>query len=192
MARMTWGDGTGRYLTRIAGIGSHVGPLMDQWVDIAVEDNRKGVLLGTGGDDQPLARVTYRLGLTQARVSARGGANMGLTVGSFKGLDAHRNGNLTSAEYRKLSGPPTAPRGPNSRAITNYHGKVSHTPGMDRWEVETAWLDIVTAKGKPFWQYILDGTPTMPARDLRGLRKWGRDKIGAATSAFVKAFISGK
>lgn len=178
-------------LARIAGAGQHAGPLMDQWADIATEDNRKGVLLGTGGDDQPLARVTYRLGLTQARVKARGGAAMGLTVGSFKGIDGHRNGNLTSAEYRKLSGPPLAPRGQQSRSIANYFGKISHSPAMTHWEVETAWLDIVNAKGVPFFHYLLDGTTGMPARDLRGLRAWGRSMRDKALSQWIDGLLSG-
>ena len=89
-------------------------PLMVSWMGLIDSQNRRGVMAGIDADGVPMIPVTYRpapygkLG----KVRRRG-------RGEFAGLGAHNFGNLSSREYRLLDGPPLAPRGTNSRVITN-------------------------------------------------------------------------
>src|SRR5215217_4992333 len=87
-------------------------PLLEDWREILVEDGRKGILAGQDRDGNALKPVTYRNGQAR-RTAARRGNKFGTTTGTPKPsgpLASGLHGNLTTAEYRKLTGPPLAPR----------------------------------------------------------------------------------
>ena len=95
-------------------------PLMEDWERRIVADNRRGILQDrTDKHGTPLAKVTYRpLKNTPAKPWTK--RQQAAAVGT-------NNNNLTSAQYRRLAGPPLAPRGAMSRVITNLytgHGRM--------------------------------------------------------------------
>jgi len=147
-------------------------PLMLSWMRTIDDDNRKGVLAGLDRDGNPLKPVTYRpkpvKELTRGqRLNQKKNARKGF----FAGLGVYSTGvlpnnNLTSAEYRRLDGPPLAPRRQFSRVITNLktgYGRESSSS----WYALGYWDEVVTPKGKPFLHYLF------AARDLRGVRPDG-------------------
>lgn len=173
-------------------------PLMASWMRAIDEDNRKGVLAGTDKDGNPMTPVTYRPKPgAKGRLTAaqRNDPKKGARRGAFAGLGAHpagTNNNLTSAEYRRLAGPPLAPRGAFSRVITNLRlrfGRVSATA----WEAVGYWDEVVSAKGVAFLRYHFDGASgggpkrnvTLPRRDLRGVRPGGREKARRSLRAWI-------
>jgi hypothetical protein len=66
-------------------------PLMQEWEQILVEDNRKGVLEGTDGFDQPAPELVYRFGAGQA-TAARSGVGFGTAAKRFKGFSGYTGG----------------------------------------------------------------------------------------------------
>jgi hypothetical protein len=175
MATFSW-DGFGK-LTAVLGklADPDATPLMEEWERIIVEDNRKGVLAGTDKDGKSMDPVTYRPKGKAARVGARQRNN---ARGVFAGMGIHASGlnnNLTSSEYRKLNGPPLAPRRANSRVITNLFTQHGRDPGADNaWFAEGAWVEVEDTKGRPFLQYLFK------KRDLRGVRPWGMKEAAKA------------
>lgn len=183
--------GLDRIQARLSRLGSlstaDVAPLGQRLERIMHEDNRKGVLEGTNKDGQPLKSVTYRPkpeGRTAfpghnggaQPTKARSGGAFGLPSGAFKGpksathAGTARNGNLTSAQYRRLDGPPLAPRYDKSRVITNYTTVSDAPPGG--WDGHTLtvvgfWAEVVDVQGRPFLPRAFR------VRDLRGVRPWG-------------------
>lgn len=172
-------------------------PLMASWMRIIDEDNRKGVMAGLDKDGNPMAPVTYRprpaaLKTTKAQ---RNNPGKGVRRGAFAGLGSHpagANNNLSSSEYRRLAGPPLAPRGPFSRVITNLRlrfGRLS----SGTWEAVGYWDEVVNRKGRRFLHYHFDGatgggksrTVVLPRRDLRGVRPEGRLKAMRAMKAWA-------
>jgi hypothetical protein len=158
-----------------------IGALMD-------DDNRKGVLAGTDGANQPLAPVTYRpVSAKTGKPTKKGIAltvaqRLGQSPGKGRGRSSrigsgteHVNNNLTTAEYRLLGGPPLAPRKQFSRVITNYTQKpvqVSDTV----WEVVGSWVNVLSRKGVPFLTFHFNGVG-QKRRDLRGIRPSGISAI---------------
>ena len=166
-------------LRAVAQIGkAELTPLLEQWEDVIVEDNRKGVLAGRDKDDQPMAPVTYRTGAVKTKVNARSGGKFGSVAGSFKGGS---NGNLSPAQYRRLTGPPTAPRGEDSRVITNLVTRHGRRGAI--YFAEGKWDNVVDAHGKPFLAYMFK------RRNLKGVRPWGRAKAKALALAFIRDLI---
>jgi hypothetical protein len=150
-------------------------PLMLSWMRIIDDDNRTGVMAGVDKDGVPLAPVTYR---------PRGAPKRHLRrkVGAYNPGAA---GNLTSAEYRRLGGPPLAPRGTASRVITNLLTGYEGPPtGAPTWAAIGYWEGVVSVKGNPFLRYHFTGTAKLPRRDLRGLRPAGRTKAVTALRAW--------
>jgi hypothetical protein len=144
-------------------------PLMETWESIIDEDNRKGVLEArTDWRDQPLKPVTYRPKAPVRRVTARQRNHARGEVAGFGPLASGLHGNLTTAEYRALDGPPMAPRGEHSRVITNLLTQHGRDPASDyAWFAMGAWAEVVDVRGVPF----LDRA--FATRDLAGLRAWG-------------------
>lgn len=180
-------DALSRKLQRLA--DPDATPLMVAWQKILVEDNRKGVLEGRDMDDAPFPPLKYRGGAAAPTKGRKGKAHGTVAIGAHNpGIGA----NLTNAEYRKLTGPRLAPRGENSRIITNYMTK----PGRDvgdrfRWYAAGAWLHVVNRKGEEFLDYHFDGMGKNPRYDLRGLRAWGQKLAREALKQWVDKLLAG-
>ena len=95
-------------------------PLYGTWMRIIDDDNRNGVLAGKDKNGNAMAPVTYRPKLKPAQkpvkltIEQRLGQNANVKRGRFAAFGSTANAannNLTSAEYRLLSGPPLAPAG---------------------------------------------------------------------------------
>jgi hypothetical protein len=170
--------------------------LMLTWERILERSNREGILAGTDGQGNPLQPVTYRpklkagekpLQLTaEQRLGRRANAIRGQFAGYGKaGGGLQKNNNLTSAEYRKLAGPPLAPRRQFSRAITNFKTDWAQLPS-GTWQVTYWWEDVVSTKGVSFLKYHFEGTKKLPKRDLRGLRPKGKQEAQLAAREWMK------
>jgi hypothetical protein len=152
-------------------------PLMLSWMQIIESDNRQGVMAGIDKDGVPMAPVTYRpRGAPKRHLRRKVGAyNPGV------------GGNLSSSEYRRLGGPPLAPRGTGSRVITNL--LTGHGREGDQWYALGYWEGVVSPKGNPFLRYHFTGAGRLPRRDLRGLRPTGRAKALTALTAWARGEI---
>ncbi len=166
--------------------------LLEQVELTIVEDNRRGVLAGLDKDGNRMASVTYRTGISAAKPRARGAAKgFGTTIGVAKGFGPTAgglHGNLSPAEYKKLTGPPLAPRGDQSRVIANLetgHGQ----DGEGRWLVIARWNDVVTAKGRKILPAHFNGAGRLPRRDLSGVRPWGMDLAAKKARAFLRGLL---
>lgn len=156
-------------------------PLMATWMRIIDDDNRRGILAGLDMNGNPMVPVTYRPGkagtkpltveqrLGQAPNSKRG------RYAAFGSVANAPNNNLTSSQYRLLTGPPLAPRGQFSRVITNLLTDYDDSNrSRGRWEAWGYWDGVVSVKGVSFLKFHFDGEGHLPIRDLRGLRPAGR------------------
>lgn len=134
------------------------------------DDHVHAVLEGRGGDGAPLKPTTYR-GSTVAK-PRRKRQSLATVRGGIQpyqaGSDA-MNGNLTTSEYRKLAGPPLAPRGVSSRVVRNFVTR-SGLRSDGTWFAEGTVIDMEDRKGRPFLHFHFDGAGRLPKRDLRGLR----------------------
>ncbi len=167
--------------------------LMISWQIIIREDNRKGVLAGTDKDGVDMARVTYRpkapkgsfllnpnaKDLGHLRNGAKPRQMRNLVFAGFGDHAAGTNNNLDASQYRRLDGPPLAPRKQFSRVITNLLTGYSRL-GLRMWSAFGYWDEVVDKKGRPFLHYLFDGGARCPARDLRGVRPEGVEKARAA------------
>ncbi len=169
-------------------------PLMTAWMDIIRADNREGILAGTDKNGMPMVGVKYRPDpkADLIRIRSKGAVNLRLGQHAsrkhdlaFGGMGPHISGwnnNLTSREYRRLSGPPLAPRGVFSRVITNLLTAYSRTDAK-RWEAFGYWDQVVGVDGRPFLHHHFEGGLHLPIRDLRGVRplgvKYARDAARA-------------
>ena len=162
-------------------------PLIARTIIVMGQDNRKGVLAGLDKDGRPMDPVTYRPVAKAAKLtdSQRNTANRKARKGGFGGLGpmaAGLHNNLSSAEYRKLGGPPLAPRGAFSRVITNYMLAPFYN-GILTFGVIGTWQEVVNAERKRFLHHLFK------KRDLRGVRpdamrelrrsfvNWAKDEI---------------
>lgn len=171
--------------------------LGEAWGKIIDDDNRRGVLAGLDRYGNPMAPVTYRPRPPgPGRLAGRQKNNPAKAArrGHFAGFGPHAaglNNNLTSAEYRRLGGPPLAPRGAFSRVITNLKIRFGR---QGAWKFLTVgyWDEVVSTKGVPFLMAHFTGKRTgrgrrtrLPVRDLRGLRPEGRKKAFTALKAWA-------
>jgi hypothetical protein len=130
-------------------------PLMKSWEDILQEDNTRAAMAGLDGEGVRMdtyAPVTYR--------------PKAVKLIDYKIL---ANNNLTSSHYRSLAGPPLAPRGMQSRIVTNYR-TASAELSDGRWTAIGAWEDVLSTTGVSFLRYHFTGSGALPVRDLRGIR----------------------
>lgn len=189
-------SGLDRLIDKVRTLGDlsedKVEPLMLSWRLIIEEDNRKGVLAGLDKDGAPMAPVTYRPVASEGKKPAkltpaqRNGVAPRRKRGVFAGHGPYASGlhnNLTTAEYRKLSGPPLAPRGAFSRVITNLvTGYEQLSGGM--WSAYGMWNEVVSVRGIAFLKYHFDGVG-QKVRDLRGVRPEGREKARKSAVAWM-------
>lgn len=164
----------------------NVRPLLDELGRTIVEDNRAGVLSGLDKDDKPMRPLRYRKGRSKP-TAYRAPSQFGI------GRRTLRNDNLTTAEYRKLTGPRLAPRRAESRVIRNLKLQVPtlhRKPTGAEWIVSAAWIDIKTPEGADLLRYHFD--PSNPALfyDLRGVRPRGMRKARELAIRFMRAIIS--
>ncbi len=182
----------GRLQSRLQGfVHADPAPLLAQWRVIIEEDNRKGVLAGLDKDGYPMPPVTYR---PKPPAMKWGKAKQ---AKHLKGATSPTHNNLTPAQYRRLSGPPLAPRGIHSRVITNLLTGSGWDSAEGVYFAEGAWFDVVSTKGVPFLEAHFTGAWTgrnhatkLPRRDLRGVRPWGRQQALAALVAWGKSLVS--
>jgi hypothetical protein len=174
-------------------------PLMVTWSRIIDEDNKRGVLAGLDKNGNPMRPVTYRpIGHAQKKLSPnqRNLVAAKKRRGKYAGIGNHpagENNNLTSAEYRRLTGPPLAPRGAFSRVITNFLTRFGRLAN-GTWEAVGYWNEVVSKDGVAFLKYHFNGANLkrggrLPQRDLRGLRPEAQDKARKAARAWMLDII---
>ncbi|HMF38319.1 MAG TPA: hypothetical protein VKF17_16870 [Isosphaeraceae bacterium] len=196
-----------RRLAAIEHVMDHAGDLMEHWERLVEEGNRRGVLVDqTDKDGGSLLAVTYRPTAAQKRAiyagtakpqkltaSQRLGQNPRLPRGAFYGIGDHQSGtnnNLTSSEYRRLTGPPLAPRGQFSRVITNFETSSFQIEEHGSWLVVGGWREVVSRTGYHFLPHLFDGDPPQPgSRDLRGVRPKDIEKIRATILPWAKLIV---
>ena len=198
-------DGTHAFVASLSTVNNYIGSLMQSWAKVLIEDNRKGVLAGLDKDDKPVASTIYRNSFAQAgydrptyvkfvpnpfgpvawKVNVSGTHDPGYKPGT--------TANLTTKQYKSLSGPPLAPRGMASRIISNY--KIEAVDGTGgEFGVEGGWDDVVSKKGVEFLPFHFSGNvvsstsaplfgvigvgrgKNLARRDMAGLRAWGRSR----------------
>lgn len=163
--------------------------LMVSWMQLIKDDNRRGVLAGLNKDGNLMAPVTYRPAIpkwdTRINIRAKSSAKFrnnqdprkmhDLKFAGFGVHPAGLNNNLDSYQYRRLTGPPLAPREQFSRVITNL--LTAYMPlkpdGRNYWTAWGYWDEVVDEDGNPFLHYHFDGGSNLPVRDLRGVRPEG-------------------
>ena len=194
-----------RRLAQITNIIDHAGDLMEHWERLMEEGNRRGVLNGTDKAGNAMAPVFYRPSRAQQRAIYAGVAKpVKLTVsqrlgqqprkmrGEFYGIGSHQSGvnnNLTSSEYRKLDGPPLAPRRQFSRVITNFKATSFQPEEHGYWMVVGSWREVVSAKKVHFLPFHFNGDGNLPVRDLRGVRPDDIRKMRASILPWAKLTI---
>jgi hypothetical protein len=154
--------------------------LMAKWMTILKEDNIRGVMAGVDGQDRPMLPVKYRTGQpSPVKKRNRFSKGIGLPLAHRPGVPSRNspvldlsNDNLTTAQYKKLKGPPLAPRGKGSRVIRNYVTRFGHDG--KKWFAEGAWINVLSVKSRPFLLAHFEGKNRLPKRDLRGIRAWGK------------------
>lgn len=146
--------------------------LLETWEKIIVEDNRRGILAGTDKNGNLMTPVTYRP--KPESVSKWGKSRQRKLIGA---ATAPEHNNLTSAQYRRLSGPSLAPRSAYSRVITNLATGHGYDPISRVYFAEAVWFDVVSRNGIYFLPYHFNGGGRLPVRDLRGVRPWGKQRV---------------
>ena len=212
--------GTAVFAARLATIEHYIGDLMNSWGKVLVEDNRRGVLAGLDKNSRPVQRTHYRWGVTQAGVDRPtyvkfvpnpNGGNWKTNVsgGHAEGFKPGPSANLSTKDYKRLTGPPLAPRGMASRIISNY--TVAPIMGdNNEFGVEGGWDDVVSKKGVPFLKFHFNGTgrnaggqylwlastvnhrikANLPRRNMNGLRDWGMARAKAALNTWMKEIMT--
>lgn len=172
------------------------GPLMISWMKIIDDDNRRGVLAGTDKDGRLMYPVKYRpVGRPKKlTIFQRNTANPHARRGDFAGLGLFASGvhnNLSPAEYRRLAGPPLAPRKGFSRVITNLRTKYGRVSARV-WRAIGYWDEVVSKEGVPFLIAHFEGLRTgrkgatkLPKRDLRGVRPEGVHRARVAARGWM-------
>jgi hypothetical protein len=150
-----------------AAIHANPEPLLIQWRKRIEVGNKRGILARTDANGQHLEDAKYRprgesqkFGLRQQKKFLRGKTEPG-------------HNNLTSAQYRRLAGPGTAPRGPFSRVITNLLTGHGYDSSRGVYFSEGWWADVESATGYQFLEDLFEGRGRygpIAKRELRGVR----------------------
>jgi hypothetical protein len=210
-------------LFRLETMTNYIGPLLEAWTFVLIEDNRRGVMQGLDGDGLPMKPTKYRLSLKQtsagqandqffnssgqafSNMESAGGFAFANTSGTLNsvGFKGGASDNLTTRQYKKMTGPPLAPRGPASRVISNY--TVEALTGENTVGVEGGWRDVVTKDGRPLLPIHFNGATSsratfansisgdnrhLPRRNLVGLRLWGKTQARKELNAWVKWLLT--
>lgn len=161
-------------------------PLMRQWEGIIVEGNRRGVLSGLDGFNQPMPPLKYRGGKGKPTRNRRA-PNFGKRKHEPTAIGY--DDNLTTWQYQRYTGPRLAPRRELSRVISNLETSVMSDPSSGVWAAIGAWRYVVSSKGKKFLPYHFAenrGKATFPRYDLRPVRPQDVQFALNALEAFVK------
>lgn len=164
-------------------------PVLDQWDQIIVEGNRRGVLSGVDGHGVAAPPLQYRDGRGK-KTRNRKAPNFGTTTfqlddaGPFTALP---NDNLTTAQYRKLTGPRLAPRGELSRSIKAL-GTIIESVSDDTWRVVGSW-EAFSVKGVKFLPFHFDGDGNLPKYDLRPVRPEDLEFCGNALRGYLQTLM---
>lgn len=191
--------GARAFTARLETVENYADDLVARWAAVLVEDNRRGILAGLDKDDRVMFPTSYRTSYVQAGRTRAGyvksayGYAVNVSGGPGPGFKPGPAANLRSSEYRKMTGPPLAPRGEASRVISNYTvAPVLAASG--EIGVQGGWDDVVDRRGRPFLKYHFSGTgmhrggayaswarrrgvgrgKNLPRRNIAGLRDWGR------------------
>ena len=153
-----------------------VRPLLSKWERRIADTTHSRIDRGIGGDGQPLPAVTYRPVEGKERKWSCADQKRHLSGASPIGgrrIEETSHNNLTSAQYRRLTGPPLAPRGRGSRVHTNLRTQQGYDGSRGVFFAVAAWFDIVSKKGVPFLMAHFTGADTgrakLKVRDLRGI-----------------------
>jgi hypothetical protein len=153
-----------------------VRPLLDRWEHRLADTTHSRIDAGLDGRGQPLPRVTYRPKgppVTQwTRRDQRRHLAGASSIRRGGRVEETSHNNLTPAQYRRLTGPPLAPRGRGSRVHTNLRTQQGYDSSRGVFFVAAAWFDIVSRKGVPFLMAHFTGVNprvALPVRDLRGI-----------------------
>jgi hypothetical protein len=194
---------------RLETITNYVGPLLEAWTNVLVEDNRRGVMQGIDGEGKRMKPTKYRTSLRQTDAGQAGDKFFDIQGEAFSNVEGAEefhfanltgqtdgvgfkpgpSGNISQKEYRKLTGPPLAPRGPASRVISNYT-VAPITGNANVVGVEGGWDDVVSEKGVEFLPFHFNGTSRLPRRNLIGLRAWGKSQARKELNAWVKWLLT--
>jgi hypothetical protein len=186
-----------RRLREISNIMDHAGDLMENWKRLVEEGNRRGILEDkTDKDGKPLLRVTYRpFRARKLTIGERLGQRANLRRGRHAGKGSYTqsvldNNNLSTSAYRRLAGPPLAPREQFSRVVTNFETTSWQVEEHGHWIVMGAWKEVVNKNGYAFLKHLFDGDPPQPGpRDLRGVRPKDLEKCRATILPWAKLKI---
>jgi hypothetical protein len=150
--------------------------LLNNWEKRLAETTHARIDQQLDGRGQRMPDVTYRPAKKKTREWSRG--DQGRHLSGFSRIDGGRReesagNNLTSAQYRKLTGPPLAPRGRGSRVHTNFRTQQGYDGTRGVFFAVGAWFDIISRKGVPFILAHFLGLDTgrvkLKVRDLRGI-----------------------
>lgn len=176
-------------------------PVMEEWRRIITEGNRRGVLSGVDGYGNPAPPLKYRFGIGR-KTRNRKRPDYGQTTHDETGHGPYASGlhdNLTTAQYRELSGPRLAPRGELSRVIKNLMTRIDYDPATHTWEVIGAWAEVVSIEDFPFLPVHFEGLKagrgagfTMPRYDLRPVRPDDLAFCRNALLGFIRTDLLGR
>lgn len=177
-------------------------PLFREIYQTVYEDNRRGVMMGLDKDNRPAQPLKYRNSAaiqSGARSRTSGEFGRATRIGSssrqaiIRGAAPARtnvagqtvilpNNNLTTAQYKRLTGPRQAPRRDQSRIIANL---TRRDPVLMPWgwRLEAYWADVLDAKGRPFLPH------SFTKYDLRGVRPWGLERIRHLVRAYLLRMV---
>lgn len=175
-------DRSYRAMFRLETMTNYVGPLINAWTDVLIEDNRRGVMQGLDGDGKPMAPTKYRHSIVQKGAGEAGDKFFNASGEAFTNMETPSafffanlsgamgvgsrpgpSGNRSSREYRRASGPPLAPFGPGSRVISNYTVEPVIENGGNTIGVEGGWDDVVSTKGVEFLPFHFRGATSSKA-----------------------------
>ena len=196
-------------LFRLETVKDYVGPLLEAWANVLVEDNRRGVMMGVDGEGKRMTPTTYRKSLRQTSAGEATDEFFNAQGEAFSNMEGAQefyfantsgqpgigfkpgpSGNMSSKEYRKATGPPLAPRGPASRVISNYTVEPLTSATGNTVGVEGGWDDVVSKKGFEFLPVHFNGGKNMPRRNLVGLRAWGKKQARLELNVWVKWLLT--
>lgn len=186
-------------VNRLAGVDAEdLAELEEELRRVIIEDNRKGVLEGTDRNDAPMEPLRYRNGSgVRTRARSMRSESFGSIRGRFKGVapapksgrTVLANNNLTTKAYQQLTGPRLAPRREASRVITNLLPLPSERRG-DTLIIQCGWVDVVNPKGRQFLTFHFEGKVRgARAYDLRGVRRWGREKARYIVRQWISQMV---
>ncbi len=188
MASDPW-PGFDRLVQRLHGLKDpDASELMEDWEKIIYEGNRRGVLQGLDGHGNPMTPLKYRNGRGNAAKRNRSGRSFGKGGGM-------RGDNLTSSEYRKLTGPRLAPRRLQSRAITNLVTAHGRDPANHcQWFAEGNWDNVVNADGEKFYMAHFEPRPgsRLPRYDLRPVRPEDKALARQVLRGWIRHMLGGR